>query len=111
MVSLLSIFVSACGESDADRYEKNKAELIETLKDPDVAKAVYEASRSASGNVGEMERKKISEDNKIDSFMLKKYGTIAAASMIDALNGANELAKKADKSNGEYIAASQLPLP
>lgn len=97
LVSLLSIFLSACGDSDVDIYEKNKTELIEALKDPDVAKAVYEASlsaRSADENVDEMENEKRQEYNKNESSMLSKYGTIAAASMIYALKGSDEFLKK-----------------
>lgn len=97
LVSFLSILLSACGDSDADNYEKNKAGLIEALKDPDVAKAVYEASlsaRSADENVDEMENEKRQEYNKNKLSMLSKYGTMAAASMIYALKGADELLKK-----------------
>lgn len=113
LVSFLSIFLSACGDSDADNYDKNKAGLIEALKDPDVAKAVYEASRSISAEVNEadmeMKSKKTPEDNKndYDSSMLKKYGTIAAYSMASELNSIDGIAKKIDKSNGEYELSSE----
>lgn len=110
LVSFLSIFLSACGDSDADNYEKNKAGLIEALKDPDVAKAVYEASlsaRAAGENVDEMENEKRQEYNKNELSMLSKYGTMAAASMIYALKGADELLKKNNDISGENELSSE----